>query len=96
MLVDPSYVELARACRKYIPEHRLLHEIHGTTGTSLEDSEVVTLTEDEEVEAWLLDTVHVHPLQVLAILKKTHPRITMVGLQPAHLTERGGAANAGI
>src|SRR5947209_8444488 len=42
----------------------------GATTPLASKSEVVTLGDDEEVEAWMLDTVSVNPLQVLAIAEQ--------------------------
>ena len=70
MLTEASYRDLSCACGKYVPKERLLQEIRGAVGTT---SEAITLANDEEVEAWLLDTENVQPLRVLAIYKKSLP-----------------------
>ena len=67
---DSSYSELRRACLKHIPEGRSLDEILGAASDSPEPREVLTLSDDEEVEAWLAETAHVQQLRVLAILAK--------------------------
>ena len=82
MLTEPSYQDLARACGKYLPAGRCLQEIRGAIGTPAESSETITLADDEEVVAWLLDTPDVHPLRVLAILKEatSTPRSTIISI----------------
>ena len=58
---------LLMACRKHIPAGRALREIRGGTGSQGED---VSLSDNEEVEAWLSDTRSVQPLRVLAVLRE--------------------------
>ena len=85
-LQDSSYSELMRACGKHIPKGRSLQEILAATGNPVEDSDVVTLTDDEEVKAWLVDTVGVQPLRVLSLLaRKPRPPPILVSTQPASL-----------
>ena len=50
---DSSYSELRHACLKYIPEGRCLDEILGAASNSPEPCEVITFSDDEDVEAWL-------------------------------------------
>ena len=101
MLAERSYLELARACRKYVPKNRSLQGILGATGDPAENSNTVTLGDDEEVQAWLQVTEQVRPLRVLAILdkriekkpekKNPRPAPTVVSIQSACLTtDRGG------
>lgn len=69
-LAERSYSELVRVCNKYITDEMVLVEILGATDGLGGNSEIVTLGDDEEVEAWLEDTVDVRPLRVLAIYRK--------------------------
>ena len=67
---DSSNSELRRTCLKHIPEGRSLDEILGAGSNSPEPREVLTLFDDEEIEAWLAEMAHVQQLRVLAILSK--------------------------
>jgi len=89
MLTEQTYLELERVCKKYVPEGRFLQEILGATGNPAESSDIVALTDDEEVQAWLLDTEEVRPLRVLAILNRgSTPGPTSVSIQSACLIRR--------
>lgn len=79
ILNQPSYDDLVRACSKKIPSDRTIQLILGASwAPSITDTWVipdyhldlheVSISDDEEVFGWLLYTVGVAPLRVLAVL----------------------------
>ena len=78
-------LRLVIACKKHLPAGRVLREIRGGTGRGGED---VMLSDNQEIEAWLLETRDVHPLRVLAILRgiKSRPRPVVVSIHRSCLT----------
>ena len=86
-----TYADLLRACSKKVPRNRAIRTIEGATcAPSIVDTWVipdyhlnlnsVSLSDDEEVLSWLLHTLGVVPLHILATLHRMGLR-TKVGNQ---------------
>ena len=85
----PTYAKLLRVCSKGNLGNRAVQEIRGATSAPpivdalltpgyLPDYQEVSLSDDEEVQGWLMHMVGVVPLRVLVVLHKI-PRQTKVG-----------------
>ena len=62
LLRDFSFSGLMRVCEKNLSPGQSLHLMFGATTPLPSKSEVVTLGDNEEMEAWMLDTVSINPL----------------------------------